>query len=241
MQLESTPDLVWVASLAGASPRAAKKALEEAKSERGLFSHLTREHRSEGRPGYGEIDAPLELYALVRLLRPTHVVEVGVASGVSSAYLLAALEKNRHGTLHSVDLPRRPPARREEGEPKASWTIPLGRTSGWAVPFRLRKRWDLRLGDKAEVLPLLAQELPAIEMFVYDVPHACDRARKEFAALDARLPPGIVVIVDHGPGGGLCPALRSWARARHVATFPRIGTGLHGWGRTPARRSNHRG
>src|SRR5580658_8198215 len=166
MQVETDPDVAWVAALAGVSLGRAKSAVEEAQGERALFRHLDRMHREGGRESFIEIDAPLELYALVRLLRPAHTVEVGVSSGVSSAYLLKALERNRAGTLHSVDLPKweRRPSRLQRNP---SWSIPPGRFSGWAVPWSLRGRWDLRIGDKAKVLPLLGRELPCAVLFVY--------------------------------------------------------------------------
>jgi Methyltransferase domain len=229
MEAEADPDAAWVKQLSGSDPKEVAQALAEAAGERRLFLHLRREHRREGREGYGEIDAPEELYALVRLLRPRHVVEVGVSSGVSSAYLLAALERNGQGTLHSVDRPARPRRPSSGSDPtRESWSLPTGRSSGWAVPYPLRKRWDLRVGDKAEVLPLLEDDLPRIDLFVYDVPHEDGVALREFRALDPRLPAGGVAIVDHGPGGGLCPSLRRWASDRGTATVGRVGTGLHG-------------
>ncbi|MDE1837558.1 MAG: class I SAM-dependent methyltransferase [Euryarchaeota archaeon] len=173
----------------------------------------------------------------MRLLRPAHVVEVGVSSGVSSAYLLHALELNHRGTLHSVDLPSFPRRSRARGPPpRVSWSLPKGRSSGWAVPFTLRKRWDLRLGDKEVVLPLLARELPGVDLFVYDVPHDDATSELEFRRIDPLVPPGGVAIVDHGPGGGLCPALLSWARRRGSTPVGRRGLGLYGMrctGRSP--------
>ncbi|HTP53855.1 MAG TPA: class I SAM-dependent methyltransferase [Thermoplasmata archaeon] len=230
MQPETDPDVAWVAALAGSSRSSAEKYLGEAGSDAALFRHLAREHREGGRSGYVEIDAPQELYALTRLLRPRHVVEVGVSSGVSSAYLLRALEKNGRGTLHSVDLPkidRRPPNR--SASQTASWSLPFGRGPGWAVPNRLRKRWDLRWGDKAEVLPLLTEELPEVGLFVYDVPHWDRDSLREFRGLDPRLPSGAVAIADHGPSGDLCRALRQWARLRHAVPVRRTGLGLYGF------------
>lgn len=228
MQPEEAPDVAWVETLAGGPTAAAAEALEEAESQTRLFRHIAREHALEGRPFYGEIDAPLELHALVRILRPTHVVEVGVSSGVSSAYLLNALDLNDHGTLHSADLPRPARPKPKTNRSTGSWTLPTGRSPGWAVPQRLRARWDLRIGDKARILPLFAEELPSIDLFVYDVPHEDRASRREFRALDPRLPAGAVVIVDHGPGGGLCSALRGWARERGSTPRGRVGTGLYG-------------
>jgi len=230
MELETDPDPGWVAALAGCPSSVADARLREAASETRLFRHLRAEHRQEGRPSYVEIDAPLELYALTRLLNPRHVVEVGVSSGVSSAYLLQALERNGRGTLHSVDRPKlAPPAPTGRQRATASWSLPPGRSSGWAVPQSLRARWDLRIGDKKVVLPLLAAELPRVDLFVYDVPHDDVGSRTEFAALDRRLPSRGVAIADHGPGGGRCAALTWWAHRREATPVGRRGLGLYGF------------
>jgi Methyltransferase domain len=230
MQVETEPDHDWVAALAHVPVPRAHRALEAASAERRLFGHLDRMHREGGRPSYIEIDAPLELYALTRLLRPAHVVEVGVSSGVSSAYLLQAMDRNGRGTLHSVDLPKKEATARSGARSRnASWSIPPGRSSGWAVPFLLRRRWDLRLGDKKEVLPLLREELASVGLFVYDVPHTEQQAALDFAAVDRRMGVGAVAIADHGPGGGLCAPLRRWATARSGRPLRRAGLGLHGF------------
>jgi hypothetical protein len=234
MHREADPDVAWVSHLCGRPPADSERAVQEAQGERRLFRHLAREHAREGRESYIEIDAPLELHALVRLGQPAHVVEVGVSSGVSSAYILSALEKNRKGTLHSVDLPSHPRrSRSRNGPPRMSWSLPAGRATGWAVPFPLRKRWDLRLGDKADVLPLLAEELPAIDLLVYDVPHEDRTTREELRTLDPLLSEGAVVLIDHGPGGDLCAALRDWSQTVGSEPIGRANLGLYG-----ARRNN---
>ena len=229
MQPEKDPDAGWVAELAGVAEPAARSALGEAARERQLFAHLKREHEREGRESYIEIDAPLELYALVRLLRPDHVVEVGVSSGVSSAYVLSALARNGQGTLHSVDLPAFPrPRAGGLRRSRRSWTLPPGRSSGWAVARRLWRRWDLRLGDKTDVLPILTEQLPAIDLLVYDVPHDDRLVGVEFQRVAALMPPEGVAIVDHGPGGGVCGALSAWARRCGGTPVGRRGLGLYG-------------
>lgn len=226
MRLETDPDPEWVAGLTGRSLSVAEGGIEEAQADRRLFAHLEREHRRVGRTSYIEIDAPLELHAIARLLRPEHVVEVGVSSGVSSAYLLAALDRNGRGMLHSVDLPQAP-SRSSNGR-GSSWSIPPGKSSGWAVPSRLCAQWDLRLGDKADVIPQLAEELRRVDLVVYDVPHEEADLVREFALLNPRMPAGAVAIVDHGPGGGLCKALGRWADRRASAAVRRAGLGLYG-------------
>jgi hypothetical protein len=226
MQIEDDADPAWVAELTGRGLSAAESAVEEAQADRQLFAHLAREHRRGGRSSYIEIDAPLELYAIARLQRPKQVVEVGVSSGVSSAYLLAALERNGRGTLHSVDLPST--SSRSSNGRGASWSIPPDKSSGWAVPLSLRRSWDLRLGDKADVVPRLAGELRRVDLVVYDVPHDEADLVREFAELDPRMPRGAVAIVDHGRNGGLCLALRRWARRRGTEAARRAGLGLYG-------------
>lgn len=44
------------------------------------------------------------LYGIVRVVRPAVFLETGVEIGVSTAVLLAALDRNGHGELHSVDI-----------------------------------------------------------------------------------------------------------------------------------------
>lgn len=230
MQQEEHPDVGWVATLAGVSERRARNALDEAQAERRLFGQIQRAHRAGGRPSYIEIDAPLELYAIARLRRPRHLIEVGVSSGVSSAYLLQALARNAHGTLHSVDLPQFAGRGGRSRRPDtASWAIPEGQSSGWAVPMSLRGRWDLRLGDKRAVIPILADDVPRVDLVVYDVPHSDRDAAQEFRALDRRFSPKGVAIADHGPGGGRCTALQGWAIRRSSSAIRCGELGLFGF------------
>lgn len=67
------------------------------------------------------------VYAIVRVLKPEIVVETGVASGLSSAYILQALEENRKGKLYSIDLPAR------EGSYPERYSECLGRGK-YAIP-----------------------------------------------------------------------------------------------------------
>lgn len=229
MQVESDPDLGWVARLSQAPIGRVKAAIAEARGERRLFQYLARQHAREGRESYVEIDAPLELHALVRLRRPKHVVEVGVSSGVSSAYLLNALKKNRVGQLHSIDRPSHEPSPKGgKQRTKFSWSLPPGRSTGWAVPPRLVPGWDLRLGDMTYALPMIAEQLPSIELLVFDVPHDCTALARWLRRADGLFPPGAVVIIDHGPGGEMCPAIASTARRWGSDPSLRSGLGLAG-------------
>ncbi len=152
--------------------------------------------RSGGRSNYAQFRAPLELYALVRALRPEHVVETGVSSGVSSAHLLLALRKNRRGTLHSIDAPT-PQRAIQLGRGESHVAVPPGRSSGWAIPPTLRRGWDLRIGRSERLLPDLVGELPSIGLFLHDSLHTSTHLTFELETVRPKLTTGAVVLADN--------------------------------------------
>ena len=121
-------------------------------------------------------------YLMCRLLKPDVVVETGVAYGVSSAFILRALEENGRGMLHSVDLP---PLRRE-----------YERFWGMAVDKTLEVRWTLHRGSSARVLPRLLEELETVDLFVHDSLHTYRNMRREFEAVWPRLRTGGALVAD---------------------------------------------
>jgi predicted O-methyltransferase YrrM len=108
-------------------------------------------------------------YLLCRLSLPSVAVETGVAYGVSSAFILRAMEENGRGTLYSVDLP---PLRRE-----------YERLWGIAVPEALRGRWRLHRGASARVLPRLLRETRTVDLFLHDSLHTYKNMHREFDAV----------------------------------------------------------
>jgi len=115
------------------------------------------------------------LYALCRKLKPDTVVETGVASGVSSAYILCALEENKQGKLYSIDLPWEEtltyPKHYFAPEGVAG-VMSRGTQSGWIIPDYLRHRWQLVQGRTSEKLPPLLEKLGAIDIFLHDSEHS---------------------------------------------------------------------
>jgi predicted O-methyltransferase YrrM len=152
--------------------------------------------RATGRDGYGE---GLRLYAVLRKLRPRVAVETGVCNGVSTAFLLLALEANGEGELHSIDLPE---IAGEDYEPGTFWdgkggaVIPAGEAPGWVVPADLRGRWHLRLGRSQDELPPLLERLASIDFFMHDSEHSDDCMTFEFGAAWSALRPGGVLAAD---------------------------------------------
>lgn len=125
----------------------------------------------------------LNQYAAVRALAPDCVVETGVANGVSSSYLLLALQKNRRGSLHSIGL----------ADPAF---LPPGKDPGWLVPQWLRAPWQVHLGDAREVLPRLLAQLGRIGIFIHDSLHTYEHMMWEFEIAYPHLLAGGILISD---------------------------------------------
>ena len=121
-------------------------------------------------------------YLMCRLLEPELVVETGVAYGVSSAFVLKALEENGRGVLHSVDLP---PLRHG-----------YERFWGIAVSEALRSRWRLHRGASGRVLPPLLARVKTVDLFVHDSLHTYRNMRREFELVWPRLRRGGVLVAD---------------------------------------------
>jgi hypothetical protein len=123
----------------------------------------------------GQISSPDALYALCRILKPLRVVETGIASGLSSTFILEALSKNQHGQLYSIDMPNYEEVLAERNihpyQPGSPGTIPPGLSTGWLVPDVLRLYWKVELGLTSERLPSLLNMLQEIDIFLHDSEH----------------------------------------------------------------------
>jgi len=186
----------WLRRLSGASSERISNVLSEATELLPTEEHLRREHVEAGRPHYAQFRAPFELYALVRLLEPDHIIETGVSSGVSSAHFLLGVRRNRRGTVHSIDLPLLQRGARFSPD-ESPVAIPRGRASGWAMPPELRTGWDLRIGRSQKLLPTLAGELPSVGIFLHDSLHTPSHLAFELATVRPKMGRGAVVLADN--------------------------------------------
>lgn len=139
-------------------------------------------------PWGGHYDADMTLgrylYVLCRALRPSLVVETGVAYGLSSAFILQALHANGHGHLESIDLAPRLPARGNGSE-----------YVGALIPPALTARWHLHRGSSRRLLRgVLAGH--TVDLFVQDSSHTYLTVRRECAAAWRQLRPGGVLVSD---------------------------------------------
>jgi predicted O-methyltransferase YrrM len=122
-------------------------------------------------------------YLLCRLISPGVVLETGVANGITSAFLLRAIQMNARGALHSVDFvdTTQPHARRGVGA---------------LVPEELRANWNLSFGASRRLLPGLLKRVGRVDFFIHDSAHTYWNMRREFEAVWPYLPPGGIVIAD---------------------------------------------
>lgn len=160
-----------VAAATGASPEEVEAALHD----------VWRPQRAE-RHALGGRDLLLDLVgALVRLLRPTTVVEAGVAEGLTTAVALRALSETSGGRLYSVDLP---PLEADES------------FVGRAVPAELRASWTLTLGPTRLVLPTLLERVSPVDLFVHDADHTYTAQLEDYRLLWPHLRSGGVLLSD---------------------------------------------
>lgn len=124
---------------------------------------------------------------------PEVVVETGVKYGRSSSFILQALEDNGKGKLYSIDLPNVKYVSKGEVH---SDELESGLSTGFLVPERLRKNWDLRLGDARLELPSLLNSVGLIDFFYHDSIHTYEHMSFEMNLAWAHLRKGGLLIVD---------------------------------------------
>lgn len=135
------------------------------------------------------------LYITTRIMKPEKMVETGVATGFTSACILAALDKNGKGHLYSIDLPIYEPRIDKDGQIDAS-VIPKNKLSGHVIPDNLRKRWSLILGRSDEKLPALLGKIKKIDVFLHDSEHSYDNMMFELSTSFPYLNNGGLLAVD---------------------------------------------
>jgi predicted O-methyltransferase YrrM len=159
--------ITFFATQLGHSDKTVDKAYMELDNHRALWEEIGEKlsiyPNSYGSQMTRELSA---LYLLVRLLQPNHLVETGVSAGVSSAYILAAMEDNDTGKLHSIDLPPD--------------NLPNGKKVGWVVPDHLKNRWSLYIGDALDFLEPVLSDIGTIDCFIHDSLHTYEHMTWEF-------------------------------------------------------------
>jgi predicted O-methyltransferase YrrM len=123
------------------------------------------------------------LYFLVRKMKPSNVVETGVAAGFSSKAILSALKKNGSGRLYSSDFPY---FRIQDPE----------KYIGYIVDDELKDNWTCLVeGDKRN-LPHILSRIDSIDLFHYDSDKSHSGREWAINLIRPRMRKGGVVIMD---------------------------------------------
>jgi len=166
-------------------------------SQRALLDHRLSQLDRAFPPEFGLGDETSEwMYSIVRHRRPDVVVEVGVADGLSSAVILAALDANGSGRLVSVDID--PCAGRLVGE---------------------HARWQLRihhLETAGAQLEGLLDELGSIDLFFHDASHAYSGQIDDYVSGLAHLRTGGILLSDDVDWSWAFADICGWARVEPV-------------------------
>ena len=158
------------------------RCVKELEGHKELFAHI--ESCIEHRTLYWPVETSLDriqaslLYVLTRLIGPDCCIELGISNGMSSAFVLQALNDNGHGFLWSVDP--------NVGE----------KNLGAFVASELRSRWNPIRGRSQEVLHSLFERTGRIDMFIHDSEHAYESQFFEMLEASQFLSSSSVVFCD---------------------------------------------
>lgn len=154
----------------------------------GIEARLALRGMRPGRSTYGyysDADAALcgAVWCTVVHARPRAVIETGVAHGVSSQIVLAALAQNDGGHLWSIDLPH--PLR-----------AGLHAETGVVVTERHRSRWSYIEGPSRQRLPALVASVGQLDVFIHDSLHTARNTLFEMEQAARVMRPGGVMLID---------------------------------------------
>lgn len=178
----------WVADAARIKVAEARFYMAEATEDQALRDHIRSATAASGRRGLADDEVRLHKragwYALVRALRPTHIVETGTDKGLGSVVLAAALLRNGAGRLTTMDV-----------NPEAGYLL-----SGLYATVA-----DPMFGDSLSSLRSLDGP---VDFFLHDSLHTREHELAELEAVAPHLTDGALVLSDNSHA---TDALPSWA------------------------------
>lgn len=199
--------LCWfVSAVTGAEIGQVRAWVRELEGDSELFDQLTRRLSSNPRwricakePHWAR---RFGWYALVRATQPDQVVETGTHLGLGSCVIAAALLRNGHGRLTTIDI-----------DPEAGYLI----SEPWASVI------DRRTGSSIDLLAKVRD----VDMFLHDSLHTYDYEASELKAVEPNLRPEAIILSDNAHDSA---ALSDWAErtARHYLFFKEHPAG-HWW------------
>jgi len=180
--------LAWfVANVAYIDIKTARGYIDEVLNDDALKRHIAEATRTSPRRWLADPSALLGRrigwYALVRALKPRHVVETGTDKGLGSVVLAAALLRNGSGRLTTID---NNPA------------------SGYLISGAYASVIDRVIGDSVSTLDSLGD----VDFFLHDSDHAAAYERRELETVAGALTADALVLSDNAE---LTDELADWA------------------------------
>lgn len=178
----------WVADITGAGAATVRGYIAELDQDDELRDHVLAETAKSDRWRLADPEVRFGRragwYALARVMQPEHIIETGTDKGLGSCAIAAALLRNGHGRLTTMDV---------------------NPDSGYLVTGKYAEVVDRVLGNSVD---LLKNEDSPVDLFLHDSLHTFEHETAEFEAVAPRLAPGAVVLSDNAHDSD---ALSRWA------------------------------
>jgi len=133
------------------------------------------------------------LYLLTRIKKPEIIIETGVHNGMSSAFILLAMQYNEKGRLYSIDLPPIDQRILDQG----TNALPKGKEPGWIIPDYLRSHHQLTLEYAQIALPDILNKIGEADLFLHDSDHDYTHIMFEIGLVWHYLIPMGLIIIDN--------------------------------------------
>jgi len=174
--------LAWfIAAVAGAPVGRVRGWLDEIDGDTALREHVQAAVAASDRRGLADrtvrYGRRVGWYALLRALKPSHVVESGVDKGLGSCVIASALLRNA-----------------EEGSPGRLTGLDINPAAGYLVSGRYAGVVDVVLGDSLVTIPRLAEP---VDVFMHDSNHSAEHEAAEFRLIEERLAPAALLLSDN--------------------------------------------
>ncbi len=174
--------LAWfVASVTGATTGQVRGWLDEIEQDSALPAHVRAAVTASDRRGLADrtvrYGRRVGWYALIRAVKPRHVVESGVDKGLGSCVIASALLRNA-----------------ADGSPGRLTGLDINPASGYLVSGRYAEVFDLVLDDSLASIPRLSEP---VDVFLHDSNHSAEHEAAEFRLIEDRLAPGALLLSDN--------------------------------------------
>lgn len=166
-----------MSTVTGASAKECSAWIAEALSDEDLKKHVRTAVDRSDRRGLADLDVRIGRragwYAVIRALRPEHVIETGTDKGLGSVVIAAALLRNGRGRLTTMDI---------------------NPVAGYFISGRYSEVTSLVIGDSIARLNSLPHD---IGLFIHDSDHSAEHEKRELEAVEPALISDARVLSDN--------------------------------------------